>query len=195
MARWHQPMGVSVRHQKVLDKVLNGSFSRADLARLRVNALELVRKGDGEAQAVVDAIMSACPSDTRVVFMGFCPGADFNNRLDIEWKAKGVCTFSFLDSDQQVARFNEICTGDLIVLKKRHVFGKTMRLFGHGRVSSIAFDENGKRYLNMRWSAQDEEIEVPLMAANSTVDIRSMEQVEADMPDEFFKWLATPEFS
>jgi hypothetical protein len=31
--------------------------------------------------------------------------------------------------------------------------------------------------------------EVPLMACNSTVDIKLMSQVEEQMPEEFFEWL------
>ena len=41
----------------------------------------------------------------------------------------------------------------------------------------------------MGWSTQKEIIEVPLMACNSTVDIRTIEQVKDVMPDEFYQWL------
>jgi hypothetical protein len=41
----------------------------------------------------------------------------------------------------------------------------------------------------MNWSNQKEIIEVPLMACNSTVDVRSIEQVEDEMLTEFFTWL------
>ena len=74
--------------------------------------------------------------------MGFCPGANFDNRLDIEWKEKGICTFIFLRSEQQLERFNDIWPGDLIVLKKRHQFGKTMLLYGHGRATGIKYDQD-----------------------------------------------------
>lgn len=178
-----------MRHQKILDKIASGAYSRADLVRIRHNAEDKIREGDTDAQAVLDAVGSATPADKRIVFMGFCPDADIANRMDIEWREQGICTFIFHDSAQQSARFNEIWCGDLIVLKKRQVFGKTMRLYGHGRVTGIAHDDEGHRYLRMAWSMQDEIIEVPLMGANSTVDIRDMDQVEAEMPDEFFRWL------
>ncbi len=62
-------------------------------------------------------------------------------------------------------------------------------IYGHGRVSSIAYDENNVRYLVMDWSSQEEIIEVPLMGCNSTVDVKSIEAVEDEMSEEFYKWL------
>jgi len=121
--------------------------------------------------------------------MGFCPGADFSRRLDTEWKEKGICRFDYLESEHQLEKFSTICKGDLVVLKKREKFGKTMKLYGHGRVSSIAYDKNNVRYLVMDWSPQEMIIEVPLMGCNSTVDVKSIEAVEDDMPEEFYKWL------
>ena len=121
--------------------------------------------------------------------MGFCPGATIENRLDIEWKEKGICTFVFIESERQLEKFNDIFTGDLIVLKKIHQFGKTMQLFGHGRVKSWAYDEDGNRYLIMDWAPQDEIIEVPLMGCNSTVDIKTRDTVDSYMPTEFYEWL------
>jgi hypothetical protein len=41
----------------------------------------------------------------------------------------------------------------------------------------------------MDWSSQEEIIEVPLMGANSTVDVRDMDSVLREMPKEFFEWL------
>jgi hypothetical protein len=123
--------------------------------------------------------------------MGFCPGADFDNRLDIEWRQRNICTFVFHESEQQSERFGSIWPGDLIVTKKRHRFGETMQLFGYGRVAGFHYDEDGHRVLEMNWSDQQEVIEVPLIGCNSTVDIRTMEQIEAQMPEEFFAWLGT----
>jgi len=77
----------------------------------------------------------------------------------------------------------------LVILKKREQFGKSMKLYGYGRVKSIATGTDALRYLKMKWSPQNEIIEVPLMGANSTVDIKSMAQVEEQMPKDFFKWL------
>ncbi|MCL1043711.1 hypothetical protein L2712_18965 [Shewanella marisflavi] len=64
-----------------------------------------------------------------------------------------------------------------------------MKLYGHGRVNGIAYDEDQVRYLKMGWSNQEEIIEVPLMGCNSTVDIKTIEAVEDEMPEEFYTWL------
>ncbi|BBP00341.1 hypothetical protein [Sulfuriferula nivalis] len=178
-----------MKYQKIIDKVKSGTMSRDDLDKLKQNAEEKVAKGDLDAQAVILAIQIAKPSDSYILFMGFCPNAEFENRLDIEWKDKGICRFDYLESESQLERFNTIRTGDLVILKKIQQFGKTMRLFGHGRVKSIAYDENNIRYLVMDWSDQAEIIEVPLMGCNSTVDIKSMKAVYDEMPDEFYSWL------
>lgn len=133
------------------------------------------------------------PADQYILFMGFCPDADVNNRLDSEWKEKGICRFDWEESEVQMERFYNICAGDLVILKKREVFGKTMKLYGHGRVKSIAYDKDNKRYLLMEWDDQSEVIEVPLMACNSTVDIKAIEQVEEVMLESFWEWLGETE--
>lgn len=176
-----------MKYQAQLDKIATRQYSRAELAKLRVNAAAKVKAGDLEAKIVLEAIDQASPADDQVVFMGFCPGASLANRLDIEWRRDGICTFIY--SPPQVERFNSISPGDLIVLKKRQTFGKTMQLFGHGRVSGIDHDPEGNRFLRMNWAAQSRVIEVPLMGCNSTVDTRSIAQVEAEMPEEFYVWL------
>lgn len=178
-----------MKYGSQLEKIAKRLYSRADLAKLLVNAEKRAKAGDLEAQIVLDAIHQASPMDAFVVFMGFCPGASMDNRLDREWRQTGVCTFIFLDSPQQLERFNSIGVGDLIVLKKRHQFGKTMQLFGHGRVTGTDYDPKGNRFLRMNWASQDKIIQVPLMGCNSTVDIRSVMQVEAEMPETFYTWL------
>ncbi len=64
-----------------------------------------------------------------------------------------------------------------------------MKLYGYGRVKTVAYDDNNMRYLVMKWEEQQEVIEVPLMACNSTVDIKSIKQVEEAMTDSFWQWL------
>ena len=64
-----------------------------------------------------------------------------------------------------------------------------MKLYGYGRIKRIAYDEENTRYFEMDWSAQEQEIEVPLMGCNSTVDVKSMLEVEKQMPDNFWQWL------
>jgi len=178
-----------MKYQEIIKKINGGKMSRIDLARLRRNAEEKLAKGDLEAKGVISALYKASPPDTYILFMGFCPGADFRERLDTEWKQKGICRFDFLESERQLSQFYEICAGDRVVLKKREKFAETMKLYGHGQVRRIVNDENDIRYLIMDWSEQNEVIEVPLMGCNATVNIRFMEEVENAMPGEFFKWL------
>lgn len=180
-----------MKYQKALENVSSGRMSRSDLHDLRVNALNKFKSGDDDAMAVLSAIDIATPRDTYILFMGFCPDADINNRQDVEWRSRGICRFDYLTSDVQVERFNRICVGDLVVLKKREVFGKTMRLYGHGRVIGIGHDQDETRFLKMKWSDQTNVIEVPLMACNSTVDIKSMEIVEKEMQSDFFAWVGS----
>ncbi len=64
-----------------------------------------------------------------------------------------------------------------------------MSLYGHGRVKAICFNDDNIKYLKMDWSKQDKIIEVPLIGANSTIDVKSASDVVKHMPDEFFNWL------
>ncbi|GAA5188927.1 hypothetical protein [Ferrimonas gelatinilytica] len=178
-----------MKYEKIIDRISSGIMSRTDLVKLKANADRKLSEGDLEAKHVLNAINNATTTDEYVLFMGFCPDADFNNRLDIGWKENKICRFDYLDSERQLERFNSICKGDLVVLKKREKFGKTMKLYGHGRVSSVSYDENNIRFLNMDWSSQDQIIEVPLMGCNSTVDIKSIESIEGEMPEDFYDWL------
>ena len=127
--------------------------------------------------------------NNQIVFFGFCPGADFSKRLDTRWKQLGICEFQYFKSESQVKRFASIETGDLIVLKKRQVFGKTMRVYGYGLVTGITKDNKGNRVLKVDWSSQEQVIEVPLMGCNATIDIRDSDKVRAEMPAKFVEWL------
>lgn len=178
-----------MKHANLIDRIRAGAYSRAELARLRANAEAKRAAGDADAAGVIAEIDQATPSDREIIFMGFCPGADVANRLDFEWKAKGICTFVYWESEHQRERFEAIRPGDLIVLKKRHQFGKTMLVSGHGRVKAVRRDDQGRPFLEMDWASQEEVLEVPLMACNSTIDVRSIDQVEAQMPEAFFDWL------
>lgn len=181
-----------MKYQKTIDRIRSGACTRSELIKLRSNAESLQKKGDADVATVIAEIDTATATDKTVIFMGFCPDANFDNRQDIDWKENGICTFTFLRSEQQVDRFNGIWPGDLVVLKKRHKFGKTMLLYGHGRAIGVKYDQDNTRYLEMDWSTQDQIIEVPLMGCNSTVDSRTIEQVEAGMPVEFWSWLNQP---
>jgi hypothetical protein len=127
--------------------------------------------------------------NNQIVFFGFCPGADFSKRLDTRWKELGICEFQYFESKRQVKRFASIEIGDLIILKKRQIIGKTMRVYGYGLVTGITKDDKSNRVLKVDWSSQEQVIEVPLLGCNATIDIRDIDKVRADMPDEFFEWL------
>lgn len=179
-----------MKYEKQLELVRSGKMPRADLFNLHQKAAEKFRAGDDDAGILLEAINLASPSnDQYILFMGFCPGGKFDERQDIEWKEQGICTFDYHESEHQLERFNQICAGDLVVLKKREQFGKTMKLYGHGRVKAIAYDEKNHRYLKMEWAKQNTEIEVPLMGCNSTVDVRDIKTVENEMPQDFWEWL------
>lgn len=178
-----------MKYQKQLERLKSGEMTRSDLAVMKRNAEALVKKGDADAAEILSEINYSKPSDDYILFMGFCPGADFTQRLDIGWKKEGFCRFDYLESEAQLNRWNTICAGDLVILKKREKFGETMKLYGFGRVKRIAYDQDNTRYFDMDWSTQESEIEVPLMGCNSTVDVKSMNEVEKHMPPSFWAWL------
>jgi len=178
-----------MKYQRTLDNIRAGLMTRVQLRAARENASAKQKDGDPDAHEILRAIDSAVAKDASMIFMGFCPNAEIANRLDTTWKAQGICTFDFDESTTQMNTFRNICSGDLIILKKVEKFGKTMRLFGHGRVKTTKEGADGRRYLLMDWSTQDRDIEVPLMGCQSTVNLRTMENVEAEMTPEFFVWL------
>ena len=178
-----------MKYQQIIDRIKNGELTRLELKALRENATAKLRDGDKDAQAVLLAMDTAIAKDAYIIFMGFCPNADLANRLDTQWREQGVCTFDFDESPLQMERFRSIHPGDLLVLKKRQVFGKTMRIYGHGRVRATRTGEDGRRFLEMAWATQDEIMEVSLMGCDSTVNLRALETVEAEMPPQFFQWL------
>ncbi|MCL6272333.1 hypothetical protein M3P05_20665 [Sansalvadorimonas sp. 2012CJ34-2] len=75
-----------MKYEKVINTIMSGKKSRADLISLKIRAEERFKNGDDEAKLILNAINNATPKDSYILFMGFCPGADFNRRLDTEWK-------------------------------------------------------------------------------------------------------------
>lgn len=182
-----------MKYKTVVDQIRSGRMTREELQLLRTRALIKQRDGDQDAHLVLQAIDSAVAHDSGIIFMGFCPNGEIANRLDTKWKSNGVCTFDFDESATQMNTFRRVCAGDLIVLKKTEQFGKTMSLHGHGRVTAVRTGEDGRRYLEMDWTAQDQVLsKVPLIGCQATVNLRAMEKVEDEMPDEFFDWLGQP---
>jgi len=184
---------------KIIEKINNGKFTRKELFSIRENAIKKLNNGDKNMVEIIELIDKAIPEDKNIAFMGFCPSADIKNRLDKEWKSQGICTFDFKESKLQLERFNKICSGDIIVLKKREEFGKTMSLHGHGIVNEVKHDANGNRYLLVNWAKQDEVIIVPLMALNSTIESLSFEIIYSSMTKEqlelFKNWLNNSSFN
>jgi len=70
-----------MKYEKVIERINSGKMSRADLVKLKRNAEDKYSSGDADAKHVLDSINSATPTDSYILFMGFCPGADFSERL------------------------------------------------------------------------------------------------------------------
>lgn len=180
------------RYAKTVARIQSGLMSRDELQQLGRNARAKADAGDHDAEEVLRALVNAACVDTEYVFLGFCPDAQFEKRQDLAWRQSGLCSFDFFEDKAQTARFRRIVAGDLIVLKKRHEFGKTMRLYGHGRARSTARMQGGVLLIDVQWSLQAEVIEVPLLGCNTTVDVRSLEVLRSQgMPPGFFEWLKT----
>jgi hypothetical protein len=170
-------------------KLASGLLTRMELDDFRANVLSRLDVGDEHRSEVELAFENAKPSDWTVIFMGFCPDAQIKLRLDGFWKERGICEFKFDESESQVKEFNQIRMGDLVVLKKVQLRGKTMRLYGHGRVSRIRYSGDGRRVLDVRWSANERVIEVPLIGCNRTVNRKAIKLLIARMPQDFHDWL------
>ncbi|PWL25023.1 MAG: hypothetical protein DCO98_01205 [Altererythrobacter sp. XM-24bin4] len=175
-----------------LEGIRAGKRTRTELLKIRDNAKALLDRGNQEMRLIIDEInlTTVPPLQAHYVFMGFCPDANFENRQDEIWVRDGVCLFDFVESEHQLKRFGEILPGDTVVLKKIEKFGETMCVYHHGTVTQIVDSKlTNKPYLRVDWCTPEEFIEVPLMACNGTVDVRSLETVEREMPAEFWTWL------
>ncbi len=47
----------------------------------------MLEEDDPSRSELTRAFDNATPSDSYLVFMGFCPGADFSRRQDTRWRA------------------------------------------------------------------------------------------------------------
>jgi len=174
--------------------VVNHKYPRSEIGKLEKNVNRILNKNpeDEKALAVRKAIETTyLPSlENEYVFVGFCLGATLEGRLDEQWIENSVCILEYYENEAVVKRFSEIRPGDIVILKKREVFGKTMRLFSHGRVKETKVSKVDKPYFLIDWITPNEFLEVPLMGCNTTVDVRSLEDVDTAMPKEFWQWLA-----
>lgn len=183
------------RFRNAAENVRNKKCTRTFMLKLETVALQWILKGSEAAQDLLDAIYTTTVPklEEEYVFMGFCPGADFNNRQDEYWTQEGICRFDFLKSKRQRERFRRISVGDTIILKKRHHMGETMELFNYGEVlekknSGIT----GERYLLVDWHETDHYLIVPALGSNSTVDARKLPMVEKAMKGHaFWEWLSS----
>ncbi len=101
-----------MKYQKQIDNIKNRKKTRDYLGKLRKNAEIKFEQGDVGAKVVIDEIDKTIPTDQYILFMGFCPDANVSNRLDSEWKEKGICRFDWEESEPQMERFYSICSGD-----------------------------------------------------------------------------------
>jgi hypothetical protein len=185
---------MSDKFENALALIRSGTLSRSALLTMRDNAESLRGSGDGRAQEIIDAINTqAVPVlEREYVFMGYCEGADIENRSDEEWVKNGVCKFRYVESEPQLKRFCDICAGDTIILKKREKFGETMLISYFGKVTHAADAKiTNLPYLLVDWKKPAEELIVPLMGCNATVNVRSLDLVEKEMPKDFWEWLAS----
>jgi hypothetical protein len=188
-----------VSNQKLIDKLRSGTVSRAAIAAYETNAARARSLGRPWPQDVLDALRQAKPRDLYHVFMGFCPNANINERLDNEWREQSICTMNLWDGpsgERQAADFMNIKVDDLVILKKNQELGITMRLYGHGRVTGIRQSTDptlADHILIMDWSQQAAVIEVPAMACTATVNLRDVDCVDREMPPEFHQWLGKQE--
>ena len=67
-----------------------------------------------------------------------------------------------------------------------------MKLFGFGKIKVRIHSQDGAISYKMNWNTQKETIELPLMGCNATINVRSLEVVEREMPSEFWDWLSSP---
>jgi len=182
-------------NQKLIDKLRSGTVSRASIANYEINAARARSLGKPWPQDVLDALRQAKPRDLYYAFIAFCPNADINNRVDGVWREQGICSIESWESPrskQQAADFMSIKVGDLVIMKKNQVYGATMHLSGHGRVTGIRNATDAKtvdHVLLMDWSPQMTEIEVPAMGCTATVNLRDVDRVHQEMPAEFYTWL------
>ena len=182
-------------NQTLIDKLRSGTVSRASLAGYEKNAAMAVSQGKPWPQDVLEALRQAKPQDLYYAFIAFCPNADVNSRVDGIWREQGICSIDLWEaprSKRQAADFMGIKVGDLVIMKKNQMYGATMHLCGHGRVTGIRGATNPgtvDHVLIMDWSPQITEIEVPAMGCTATVNLRDVDRVVREMPAEFHSWL------
>lgn len=177
--------------EQAMKNVSDGKYNRAELLNLKMNA-ETYLSEKPEIFDLLELISNTAVPELELeyVFLGFCPGADLKRRRDTEWIKRGFIDFHFIESKSQMAKFEAIHPPDKIILKKRQKIGKTMIIHAFGEVTHSNLDKtSGLTNHSVNWKITDDPLEVPLLGCNSTVNIRSIEQVDENMPEEFWQWL------
>jgi len=182
--------------EKLKANIESGKMLRPEIRILRENCLKTLNDASKEkdhdrATELLEVTESTRVPETRIeyIFMGYCPERDLMNRVDIAWFAGKYCNFDYVQSQDQVDRFFNIVREDVVICKKIETFGETMRIHAWGKVTRLRDSRANNRWLEMDWFKTDDPIIVPLMGCNSTVNVRTLEQVEKAMPPEFWKWL------
>lgn len=174
--------------------VRKGNHSRRDMLRMRENAKSQLERGNSAAQILIDAInQTAVPKlERQYAFLGFCPDGTLDSRLDEFWLKEGICKFTNIASKPQLKRFSSIHTGDTIILKKVLQWGVTIELFAYGEVIAVQDSSlTNLIYFYVDWHSHSEYLIVPALGSRSTVDVRTPETVENNMPKEFWAWLSS----
>jgi hypothetical protein len=178
------------RHAKTVEHINSSLLTRSEILAMERDAGILIEKGDASAQEILDALAHVAVRDRNIVFMDFCLGGVLRNRLDLDWKKWGNCTFEFQPGNDQLQTFNSIPEGALIILKKAQQIGETMRLYGHGRVSSVTYLPSSGNILHMDWSKEQKyEIEIPIMGCVNAVNVVEKNSLDKRELQEFWDWL------
>jgi len=183
--------------EKLRTEILEGIKSRKQILGFKRNlnnALSDPSKTDEfklSAQQYLDVIAETeiPPSMAEYIFMGYCPGGQIERALDEMWIKDSYCDFTYVESQVQMDKFFNIVPGDILILKKMLIDTQEMDISAWGRVKSIhTSKQTGIPYLRVEWTPK-EILRVPLMGCVATVNVRSLEKVEAEMPVEFWDWL------
>ncbi len=178
------------RHAKTVEHIKSSLLTRSEILAMERSATVLIEKGDTGAQDILDALAKVAERDRNIVFMDFCPGGVLRNRLDLDWKKWGNCTFEFQPGNDQLQTFNSIPEGALVILKKVQQVGETMRLYGHGRVNSVTHLPSSGNILHMDWlKEQKYEIEIPILGCVNSVNFVAKDSLDKRELQEFWDWL------
>jgi hypothetical protein len=144
-----------MKYEKTIEQIKSGTLTRDALRTIRERAAGALAHGDEDTGPF------SRRSTTRWRATGAWASArtgELANLVDGRWRAEGICTFNYDESEVQMNQFRSIVAGGLIFLKKSEVHGKLMTLHGHGhghghgRVTGTRTGADGRRELLLDWS-------------------------------------------